>query len=198
MADTTQVEALTQEKVFCNPKIYQPMPLTKLQAILEEFPWISRYVSPLYLSRIYVSRITPEIFTYQCGQWGHCSSAFEKILLLDGESELAIFRSEVVRSHRRLWVGPRRVVRKRSIFTGKVAWRSSVHETLRLLGPAASRVRFILSYFVPNQTAIIYKSPRDFTIEQWVQALINKERKEVQAEVKLIDGEALNVTLKTQ
>ena len=57
------MEAISQKKLMESGKQDFEMPFTKVEAYLQEFPWIKKYVSLSWIQQIYVSRITPEVLS---------------------------------------------------------------------------------------------------------------------------------------
>lgn len=188
---STKNVALTQEDVGNERR--PPMSSSKLEGMFQEFPWLEDYVRYDFVRRVYVSRITPEIYYRYVGFWGHQSSHYEKMYCLDDKGELVVFQREVVKLRPWWWPGTEEKVRKIVSIKGVISVGSSLETGLNFLQDEASRVRFVVSWFPPTGTVIIYKPPKDYTIQLWVQAQIDTERQKTKSEIAAIDDEPNNL-----
>ncbi len=155
------------------------MPEEKIAAFLEEFPWVSRYVSGP-IKQVYVSRITPELISKKPFQ---------------GEEISLIAKNGDYIPVRRMFWSWRKIGKERTIW-------SALHSMEREKAPPA---RFILSYLYEETiyyyhkvytgrdypaSVIVYKPPNNLNVVEWVRQQINAEKAKLQQECDVIDSEA--------
>ena len=121
---------------------------------------------------------------YETDEYNH-----EEIFLLDVRGEKLAQVGHVE------YVPPQRWFRKNP----KLTWRYDKHDTIEKaldrMKAKAANVNFILSLDVVLdkewwRVATIYKTPKGFTIQAWLNELMRREQTAIQQEVKEIDAEA--------
>jgi hypothetical protein len=184
-------EMRTQNEVYDHLKQFPPMPITKISAFLEEFPWVKRYVHPRDISRVFVSRIGSGLLDKNlAAKVGDCFVQ-EMLLLLDEKYELVSLSKKIPLPHRRFFTGSKVIINKTVTFSGRVEHWTTISKAFDFLGQEVSRIRFIFSYFRPTGTVIIYRPPKEFTITDWMRAQIETERKHLQTELQEIENEKI-------
>lgn len=174
------------------------MPLEKIEAFFEEFPWVLRYVDGQPVKRVYVSRIEPAFLDYKplmvsMGKGGYY---LEDIFLLDKDGKGVVREVEEIVYHRKYFLfGPR---------VGRPEWRrigcsvskdTTVGNSLCSLKTEAEKVCFALSYCKYTEAVIIYKSPKGFSIPGWIKQKIAAEVDAFRKECVEIDAEAARLSM---
>lgn len=191
---------LTQKDVFKNQDarirtddpVSNPMPWTKIQAFLEEFPWIRRHVNGP-IAKVYVSGVEQTILTYrlQAIDEGIYTHNVERIVLLD-ETGAEVKRKSVTLKKKYYFFGPLVSVKKKEIRgvvtcrPGEMGRLSTVSQVVGQLGVRSDRIRFLLSYWDETETVIIYKVPKRATLREWIENEVESERSELKNEVAAI------------
>lgn len=165
------------------------MPATKIEAFVEEFPWIENF-APGPISQVYVSRIESPILNYSLA----CPiSDFDGIHLIDrvgekiflvnkeGKEVIAEIRTQVKRYH---FCGPIVTLIKniRGVITPDYPI-SNVGSVIEQLGETANSICFLISYYRYTKAVIVYKLPKGVSISQWIENEIKLEKKQFQDEV---------------
>lgn len=167
----------------------EQMPATKIEAFVEEFPWIENF-APGPVSQVYVSRIESPILNYSLA-W--ISSDFddihpvdrveERIFLVnkEGKEVTAEIRTQVKRYH---FCGPIVTLIKniRGVVTSHYPI-SNVGSVIKQLGETANSICFLISYYRYTKAVIVYKLPKGVSISQWIEDEIKSEKKQFQDEV---------------
>jgi len=169
-----------------------PMPPTKIQGFMRQFPWIKKYVAGPIV-RVYVSGIEASFLNYSpkyiSEDWlfffffGTSDFPEEKIFLLDEGKELITVEIEKKRKMF-LCFGP--TITKMEKVIGVVRHGSSVNSIVEQLGEQADSIHFILSYYRYTRTVIIYKLPKGFSLRKWIGNETESERARFQKEIDAI------------
>ena len=189
---------ITQQRLIDNQGGYsdvfpESMPATKIDAFLEEFPWVNKYIKgpicQVYVSRIELKLLDRMLHKIDVG-FLDAEYIYEEAYLLDENKEMVVSETEKEYYRRKyLFFGPK-VLRKRTIKTiGKVV-DTSIGAVMWELGEKAQSVHYILSYYRYTGGVIIYKSPKGIPITEWVRNETDSERVKFQETLKKIDAEA--------
>jgi hypothetical protein len=167
-------------------------PPTKIQAFLNEFPWVQQYAD-CAISQAYVSHIEPAILGYRRQEYdvGLFDEylIWERILLLDENGAIVISENEEFTGRRKYgmlgWLFGGRKIYER--ITGEVG-ESTIALKVKKLGESAISVRFILSWYPRNRAVILYKTPKDITFPQWIEQQIQLEQNQFRTVSRTIDN----------
>ncbi len=167
----TQVGAIIEQDY--NVRGTEEMPRTKIDAFLEEFPHVRNYLKNLPLKKVYVSRIEPAFLNYVPRL---LNAAPFWSLRPSWQQEQIIFLDEDGNALHEIKLG--------------VSIGSSVE---CMEAELAERIVSILSYFSYTKTAILYKTPKGYSVPGWIKAQIMNERLLFKKEVETIDQEGEDV-----
>jgi len=169
-----------------------PMPPTKVQAFLEEFPWIRKHVNEP-IAQVYVSRVESSILNYFLHSIDieMFSRMWEKITLLNEKGEEVIGEIKKWRKKFFFWGPP--VARIKRIsgtiphHDFRTGYTPSVGTITERLGEKADSVRFLLSYYSYTQAVIVYKLPKGISMRQWIKNETELEKARLRGEVDSIN-----------
>lgn len=171
------------------------MPSTKINAFLEEFPWVKKYIKEP-ICQVYVSRIEPDLLDrllcrIDVGMLFESQYLYEEAYLLDENKELVVLKEERKYFRKRYLFFGSKILCKRTIrIVGKVVADTSIRSVMRRLGEKAQSVHYILSYYSYTSGVIIYKSPKNIPIADWVRNKTASEKASFQKTLAEIDAEA--------
>lgn len=175
----TQKE-LSEKQGDCVP---DPMPPTKIQAFMEEFPWVKKHVHAQEpIIQVYVSRMESSFLNYSPEEFdiGDVDHVKERIFLLNEENE--VVTAEVERRRKKFFLfGP--VVSEIKKIYGIVSHDSLVGSTVERFEEKADSIHFILSYYGHTEAVIIYKLPKGVSLKQWIENEIKQEKEKLRSEV---------------
>ncbi len=149
------------------------MPQTKIDAFLEEFSFVRSYLKNVPIKQVYVSKIEPALLNYAPRL---VNTAHFWHLLTDWKEEQIIFFDEDGNALHEIKLGVK--------IGGSL---KCMNEEL------AERIVYLLSYFKYTETAIIYKSPKGYSVPEWIKAQIEIGRLQFKKEVEAIDREGDDV-----
>lgn len=144
---------------------------SKVAAFFQEFPFLGRLLDENGVKSVYVRRVDRDLMakTSQCWVASVLSVRWDVYLLLDKEGG-------VLTTARMRWRNPFGV-------------RETVGDAIARLGNQAGRVSFVLSLFPAgnNKEIVLYKPPKGFTIQGWLEEEIRREQAVIRAESEAID-----------
>ena len=168
------------------------MPPTKIQAFLEEFPWIRKHVSG-EIVQAYVSGVELALLDYSLthivddDDWTFISGS-EKIFLLDEKGDVVTANMEWKRRKFFLF-GP--IITRTKVIQGVTSYAyDCVAAVVALLGEMCDSIRYVLSYYGYTQAVIIYKLPRGVTFTQWI---VNQAELEIAEFRRKVESERENI-----
>ncbi len=190
----TQKELMKKQSYWSSRM--ETMPQTKIQAFLEEFPWIRKHVGRP-ITQAYVSRIAPQLLEQVLQRYDICpvpqetDYVSEYAFLLDKDGQRVDSETEeMIHRKKYFFFGPVETKKKARTVLGVVSPRSSIQSRLCELGKKAQSVHFILSYSEYTHAVIVYKQPQGMTIQDWVRSQIEAEKAQIKSACAEIDAEA--------
>jgi len=172
------------------------MPATKVNGFKEEFPWAWEHIKDEKTYRVYVQGIEPEIVDYYPAAESHTSKGgeewfrYERILFFDGNKNLITAETEYVTYCRKIpWLG-KKIEKRIPVTIRAAAPEHPLSFTLEKLGREVERIRYMLSHFEDTATVILYKTPKDLSLTQWIEIQTEKEKNNFRIECLEIDGQA--------
>lgn len=170
----------TQEKVEREAGNY-PMPSTKINGFMEEFPWIRRYIAGA-IDKAYVSVIESELLSYPTRKSMYSGELDEKLLLLDKEKEVVC--RKMLKKYRKKYhyFGP--LISESEDISGVVSHGNNLDSLIEKLGKVVYEVYWIVSFY--RKTIIIYKFPKGVSLGEWMDSEAVKEKDNFKKEVEEI------------
>ena len=178
------------------------MPATKISGFFKEFPEIAKITAGEKVSSVFVSRITPlvisreliwfKVIDFVLGADDYTVQA-ETVYLLDDKYKIVKTSVEVQPKPRKRFflIGPTITPRPWQYeVVGKVCHPDTVGNKLVELGEeGAQKVKYVLS--LCKGVLILYKSPKDLSIPEWIEQQIEKERWILRGQVQEIENETM-------
>lgn len=157
----------------------------KVVAFFREFPFLENLLNRNRIDSIHVFRVDRDLMTktpwcMHIHPFGHVWSTY---ILLDKNG--AKLTTVGIRPTERKWWRP-------STWPGRKHFKETVGEAIARLGNRARQAFFIV-YFNPMfengpGDLILYKPPKGFTIQGWLEEEIRREQAAIQAESQAIDA----------
>lgn len=143
--------------------------MSKTESIFREFPFLSKFISKTNLSSFQVCRVDGDLLNQKRQVWSLAAdTAYERVVLLDREGNELTRLGKFISTKKHWWQW------KKGFYIERVA---DAILYLKEKG-TAKEVFFVLSIFMGD--VVIYKSPKGFTILEYFEERMRRERQAVQ------------------
>lgn len=181
-----RITMLTQKDIRTNRSRHPKMAVEKIMAFMIEFPWLRR-VSLNNIRQVYVQKAEEGLLDYlpqeyegECDDENFYSGAYKEYITfldVDGNKISDIFqqqidaiqgrsRFETFKSLLKILFGPKPYEPYVHVPSYETA--GTIRNKLRWLGKNVSKVHYIYSYLNPGLSIIIYKIPKDWSLEKMI------------------------------
>jgi hypothetical protein len=170
----------------------EPMPSTKINAFLKEFPWVQQYASG-GISEVYVSQVEPSLLSYRpLKKWqddpgGGCMVRCEYLYLVDESGKLITREAQIEEISRKyIFFGPK-VSRTRTEIVAIGEVYLDMDDTIPTLEDKAVSICFVVSYVGETERVIVYRVPKNCSLPEWIEAETKREQESLRKQCDGID-----------
>jgi len=176
----TQIDLCAEQKIK-GCRNFEQFSISTINIFFEEFPWLNKYISDRFSKSYYISNIEADILSYRPIKKNCLHCRLNKHSISNEEFMLIINNGDILIK-----------VRHNKISDRADSIKKTIDETLFFLKskPFSFQITHMLSYYICTNAAIVYKPPKGFTVDEWLNCLpVKEEKTTTQKEIDEIDKE---------